>query len=337
MQSINTKPEFYQSFYHGTLLEHVEPLTRYVESSQFWMFRYKDWFYKVRRDFNKQQSSFELLMAQDLVYLTNLHSPFWDMSLLTLSNNDSGWALSPSQKELPSNMQHFVYRMHYLSPAKTLQHAVDKKNLNPKTLPLLVDFLIRLHKNTKKFKTARTYSQDHWEKLVADLLYQSKKYTGKAVTQAILDIVEFPLFKFIQTHKKLLQKRLNQNTCQVHGCFIPPKIFLHQQQVSVLPHHFSLFKEQFQDVAVDIANLAIDLRIQLGDEVANDWVDLYIHEANDPDLRTVIIFHQIFIAMKQGLSESEQGVFSTDKQQSEIHFAKAQGFYTVAANMSQGL
>lgn len=337
MQSKKTKPAFYQDFYLGNLLDQVESPTQYFESTKFWMFRHKDWIYKTRRDFNERQGSFEMLMAQDLVHLTNLHSPFWEMSLLTLCAVNSGWVLQPLQKELPPGLRHFVFRMRYLLPSANLGYVIDKKKFKPQLLGTLAEFLVQLHQNTNKLKKNNVQTQDHWEKQIADLLYQSKKYLGKTVTQATLDMVEFPLFKFTQTHKKLLQKRLNHNTCQVHGSFILPKIFLYQNQISVLPHNFKLFKDQFQDVAADVADLALELRTQLDDNLANGWIQAYADTAQDPDLLVIIAFHQVLKALKHGILESVEGLSAIDKQQTELHFSRAKGYYAVATNLSQDL
>ena len=298
------KPPFYKSLMKKDFYPHEANLVKYFESTYYWIFKTGIRIYKIRKR-NKDQIAqrIEEILSNHLVNLVKLHSPDLNCELSGMYYENENFIIR-NLKEGGSPI-YYVTEMDQLSNAFFFDAQLKKNKVDEKHIERLADFLFQFHQKTKPDPQIKINSLQLIQQQLDDIFYQSKKHLGKTLTQPMVNMSRHPLEKFLTFHKKIFNRRSKcKKTREIHGRFVPEKIFLKKDQIILLPATFLSLREQFEDVALDIANFTVELRIMGKSTMADEFVEIYSKLSNDRDLHTVVLFYEAKTCLKRGLELS---------------------------------
>lgn len=332
------KPDFYKAFSKKEIVKHSDKPVKYSESNHYWMFKTGEVIYKIKKKNNLQLTQqIEHVLLLEMLNQTRSHSPELEMELLSLTKNEAGkYQLVDFKLNNPEH-QYFVFKMNQLSESYFLSSMIQREKVKEQHIKDLVDFLIQFHENSDVQSSKEFGTADPILNKLEDLMYQSKKYLNKTLTQATLDMTHRPLEKFIQDNKKLISKRLKKGKIRsVHGCLIPSKIHIYKGKVQLLPMNVAFLNDRFKDVAADLADLLVELQMHDLGEFSNQFLEYYSTKSKDKDLKQITTFYQAMKCFQRGL---EQSVLSDQKEadEAETHIEQAKLYYQKAVEIVREL
>ena len=298
------KPVFYKTFIQQGFFPESNKVTKYAESATYWIFKTGHEIYKIKKPFEKASSShLDELFCKETIRVSNLHSPTLNARVLKVVADNSGYNL-----ENIDSTTHPVYYcivMKQLSEPYFVNQLIDKNKLTAAVIEKIVPFLVEFHKKSKRSTSEESGSVSFLTNKINDLFYQSKKFLNQTITQPICDRCFFPMEKYLQTQKKIFSKRIKKKLiCEIHGNFIPPKIHVQGKLVQALAASQHPLKIKYGDIACDLADFVIDLKLEGHQDLAAAFVDQYIQESNDKDLKTILPFYLSLRCFSKGLENS---------------------------------
>ena len=129
---------------------------------------------------------------------------------------------------------------------------------------------------------------------------QTAAYAGVTLPECQYRFIRAYSLKFIEERRGLLEKRVAEHKIRdCHGD-------LHMEHI-VVADGIQIFdciefnqRFRFEDVAAEVAFLAMDLDYNGYSEYAERFVDAYIRESGDPEIRTLLNFYKCYYAYVRG-------------------------------------
>ena len=280
-------------------------ITKYEESSNYWIFKTGDAIYKVKKK-EKVQSTFDLeeLFCNEIISQINLHSPGLDPKLGFIKHANDTYVIDVDNS-IPGSIRYYVLIMRQLPERYFLNNITKKGKLNDKILDKICNTLAVFHQSTRLSDIKDEGAPEKIGANMADLFYQSKKHLGITVTQAIIDITRRPMENFLKQNKKLFLRRIrNKRIRYVHGCFIPRKIHVQKNNALFLGRTTDPLKDRFTDVAADVADLTIEMQRMDASHQVDYFVEKYCDITGDYELKQVLVFYQVLKCLYNGLKHS---------------------------------
>ena len=319
------KPEFYRDFMSEGFFANANKIIKYQESSNYWIFKTGKKVYKIKKKTTAQNAiALDEIFCKEIVSSQIQHSPELETELLFIREENGRFVVDRDNKKTP---RYCGIVMNQLTERYFLDVIIGKKKVTKKMIALTAEFLLRLHKLTPvaTFKEEGTPEQLH--SILQDLIYQSKKYLGQTMSQAVIDMILRPLEKFLTDHRKLFLKRIRKGYVKkVHGCFIPKKINIHKGSVNVLSRSSDQLKNRFSDVASDVADLVVELNQADQKELADFLAKTYSHIGGDKEIKQLLPFYRAMRCLNLGNKHSVT-MRSSSKQQALIHQSRAKKYY----------
>lgn len=129
---------------------------------------------------------------------------------------------------------------------------------------------------------------------------QTKSFIGLTLVQEQYDFIRAYIYKFLQSKKELLDKRVTgRHIRDCHGD-------LHAEHVcmadSIIIYDCIEFNDRFRysDTAADVAFLAMDLDFRGYPEFSREFVKAYVRHSGDEDLMELLPFYQCYYAYVRG-------------------------------------
>ena len=299
------KPEFYSKFMEKNFFPGANKIIKYQESHNYWIFKTGKKIYKVKKQEDIQSTvSLEEIFCQEMVRRLKTYSPDLQVELATVKNNQQGYQLD-RDGNLSSPALYYVIIMNQLTNRYFLSNIIDKGKLTEKTMDRISLFLVQLHAAAETSSSKNEGTSDSLLQKLNDLIYQSKKYLGITITQPMIDMTYRPLEKYIVDNRKLLLRRVKKGYIkEVHGCFIPRKIYAGNDGILALAKSTDPLRDRFCDIASDIADLAVQLIYTGNHSMADYFIEAYCKQADDQETRSIIPIYQALNCLTQGLKYS---------------------------------
>jgi len=299
------KPEFYRTFMEKDFFPEANKVVKYQESNNYWIFKTGKRVFKTKKKAPVQSSaSLDEIFCQEADRQLRLYSPQLQPQLFTVKQDPQRFALDWDH-QLSSPPLYYGIAMNQLSDRYFLNNLLEKKGAREHHFHEIGHYLHQRHEQAEVPEVKEAISLEAILQKVKDLIYQSKKYLGLTVTKPMLDMAGLPMEKFIADQRKLFVKRFKKGVIrEIHGCFIPRKIHLYQQEITALARTSDPIRNRYGDVAQDVADLSVELNHMGNPEFAEFFVTAYCQLSTDKDLRLVLPAYQTIQCLSQGLRYS---------------------------------
>lgn len=331
------KPEFYKTFMKEGIFPNSNKITRFEESENYWIFKTGPKIYKVKKKEEVQSSvSLDEIFCNEVVHQIQKNSPSLEAEIFRVFKEGSTYSVDWS-KQNQGKALYYMIAMNQLPERGFLQNLIVKNKLNRSTLEKVASHLVSCHKQADISKSKDDGSPENLRSIIENLFYQSKKYLGQTITQAMIDMTFRPLEKYLIDNKKLFLKRIKQEQIKmIHGCYVPRKIHVTKEGVNVLGKTSDPLKNRFNDIASDLADLTVELRLADLKELSEDFINKYCELTEDKDIRQVLPVYQAVKCLTLGLKHSIQ--FGTqDPADAEASKTSASRYYKQTIEVVRGL
>jgi aminoglycoside phosphotransferase family enzyme len=301
------KPEFYKTLMKKDFFPDANKVVKYQESNNYWIFKTGKKVFKVKKkEPTSSTASLEEVFCLETVRRLRAYSPELQAEIITLKRQETGFCLD-WHNTIPAPPLYFVLVMNQLTERYFLDVLNQKQNVREAHLDRIAEFLDRLHRQANVPETREALSYETMVAKLKDLVYQSKKYLGLTITQAMLDMTALPLEKFLADNRKFFQKRLRKGVVrEIHGCFIPRKIHVSPQGVTALARTSDPIRNRFDDLAADVADLSMELMQAGAPSLATYFVDAYCRLTTDKDLKSALPVFQALKCLSMGVRYSAE-------------------------------
>ncbi len=305
MAKRSRKPEFYSLFMEADFYPDANKIIKFHESHNYWNFKTGKKIYKVKkREATESSASLEEVFCQEMIRRLQAYSPDLQTELATIKKTAAGFQLD-RDGQIDTPVLYYVIIMNQLSNRSFLSNVINKGKLNKKTVENVARFLFQLHENAEVTSSKHEGTSESILQVLNDLIYQSKKYLGVTITQPMIDMTLRPLEKYIVDNRKSLLRRVKRGLIrEVHGCFIPRKIFTGKGTVLALAKTNDPLKNRFRDITSDIADLTVELIHKGESDMAIYFVEAYCKQSEDREIKSVLPVYQALKCLSQGLKYS---------------------------------
>ncbi len=299
------KPDFYSRFMEKGFFPNANKIIKYQESHNYWIFKTGNKVYKVKKRENAQSTiALEEVFCNEIVRLISQYSPTLEPVIATIKKRNDSFLID-KDNSVSSQVLYYLIIMNQLPDRHFLDVILEKGKLTEENLNNIGSFLCRSHDKAEISKSKEDGTPDTLNAQLQDLIYQSKKYVGVTISQATIDMVLRPLEKYLIDNRKLLLRRIKKGAIrQVHGCFIPRKIHIRKKEVTVLARTTDPLRHRFNDVAADVADLAVELIHAGCHESSHYFIDQYSKLTGDRELKPVLPIYQAMKCLSLGLKHS---------------------------------
>ena len=331
------KPEFYQSFMAEGFFPSGNKITRFEESENYWIFKTGATIYKVKRPSGVHSAvSLEEIFCNEITQQLQLHSPDLEAKVLTIKEENGQYKIDWNAN-LPAKPSYYLIAMKQLTDKGFLSNIIDKKKLTASIIAQVSDHLVAFHQKTKISQSKDVGTPDALKADLDNLIYQSKKFLGSTITKAIIDMTSRPLEKYLVDNRKNFLRRIKQDRIRrVQGCLIPRKIHVTKEGVNFLGRTSDPLKNQYKDVAADLADLTIELQSANLQEISDLFVDNYCQSTGDKELKLVLPVYQALKCLLLGLKYSIQANHPGEKCSDEVK-KQALDYYEQTIEVTRGL
>ena len=301
----SSKPEFYSCFMEKGFFPNANKITKYQESHNYWIFKTGERVYKVKKKEPVISTiSLEEVFCNEAVQQIQQHSPELKSKTVTVKKQDEKYILD-FDESTPSTVLYFAISMNQLKDRGFLDNIILKGKLTDAVINQISKFLSQYHNGATTDSSKIEGSPDKLASQIQDLFYQSKKYTGVTISQAIIDMTLRPLEKYLKDNRKLLLRRVKSGFIKrIHGDFIPRKIHIDKNRVQSLGKTIDPIKKRYNDIASDIADLSVELNLSGNTGFTEQLVNQYSKHSGDKELKQVLPFYQAMRCLFLGLTHS---------------------------------
>ncbi|MDH5560035.1 MAG: hypothetical protein OEY59_04180 [Deltaproteobacteria bacterium] len=321
------KPEFYKDTMKPDFFLNANKIVKYQESYNYWIYSTGKKVYKVKKkEAMSSAISLDKVFCTEIVDLISRHSPELEAEVQTLHKSKDSFGLFPLDSQVSKN-PYYVIVMNQLSSRLFLDKLILKNMVSESMLEMLSRFLIQFHQATQAATSKNAPTADFLSAKLEDLFYQSRKYLSQTISQAVIDMTQHPLERYFHDAKKLIARRTKKGCVKkVHGCFVPRKINLQKDLVLCLGKSAEPLKNQYMDVASDIADLTVELsHFKLGNE-AGIFTESYQKLSKDKELPLIMPIFLALRCLSQGLKHSMATEF-TKGEEKQQHQKRAASYY----------
>jgi len=122
-------------------------------------------------------------------------------------------------------------------------------------------------------------------------------FAGEILDEEIFQIVRSATLSFLHRKKGIFEKRVNNKKIRdCHGDLRTGHIYFTDEGIQIIDCIEFNERFRFQDIASDLAFLAMDLDYEGFPQIANDLLDNFAKQTQDPDLFVLIDFYKCYRA-----------------------------------------
>ena len=329
------KPEIYRDFMGEGFFPDANKITKYQESSNYWIFKTGKKVYKIKKKITgKSAIALDEIFCREIVASLVLHSPDLEAELFYVHKENNHFLVDRHNKKGAS---YYGVAMNQLSDRYFFDAIIGKGKATNGMIQLVAGFLAHFHELVPKTSAKEDGTPEQLGAILQDLFYQSKKYLGVTMSQVVIDMVLHPLERFLVDNRKLFLRRIRKGYIRkIHGCFVPRKIHICEEKLNVLSRSDDLLKRRFADVASDVADLTVELD-QAGERgLAESLVKAYSGIGNDKELRLILPFYRAMKCLSLGNRHSV-AMEGVAKRQVSHHRQRAIQYYEQTIDIARTL
>ena len=329
------KPIFYKDLCKKDFFDDASIKVQYINAEHYWIFKTGPKVYKFKKPIEPKSSpELEKAFCQEVVKRVAGFSPQLEPEVVCLEQREEGFVLTDKVSS-PGNAHFSGVVQTQLSDRGFINSLLSKDKLKVEHAKAVGDYLANVHKNIEAYTGRDAGTAEFLTRLLEADFYQSKKFLGQTLKPAMMEMTLHPFQKKAKELKKLLGSRQRKGkVARVQGSFKPSKIHVGVKEVTALGRGGDPFQNAFFDVASDVADLLIELKLQKKTEQAEAFVAQYIEASGDEDLKLVLPLYEILKALSMGLKLSllmEQEDAPADCQ------TQAQAYFTLMVELARAL
>jgi hypothetical protein len=198
----------------------------------------------------------------------------------------------------------YALRMVQLSDHFFADYLAAHKKLNATAVGRIARFLAQKHAEAPgtEAQNAEIGRPEYFANLVEEVFYQTKKYFGVGLNEAMYELITRPMAHYLEQQRKVFLRRHRKNrVVNVHGAFYPRHVHVKQQEVEAIAPLDSPRNLRVLDAASDVAQFANGLQLLGATEEAALFPKRYAAAAKDRDLDAILPAYQTYHAVREGL------------------------------------
>lgn len=201
--------------------------------------------------------------------------------------------------EGPGTVVEYAVKMRRLPDNCAMSRRLETGGVSKSEIHALADVLARFYKPLQNpvpvdgFGTWAVVSRNCTENFT-----QTVNFAGKLFDERLFKIVRSATLAFLQRRRPLFDKRVRSGkVMDCHGDLRADHIYFTDDGVQIIDCIEFNQRFRFEDVASDMAFLAMDLDARGHAQTARDLLTEYVHRSKDADLFVLIDFYQCYRAM----------------------------------------
>lgn len=323
------KPEFYNSFMQSGFFPEANKIIKYTESPNYWVFKTGKQIVKVKKSESENRAiSLEEVFCKTTVNMLQKMSPKLNSQVVTVKKNGDDYIID-RDGSVSGTALYYAVESNQLSDSGFLNVLIAKGKLTLPIVEEIAGFLSEFHGKTDVSNSKEDGTVEQLDGILQNLFYQSKKFLGDTITQPMIDMSFRPLERFLENHRKLLNRRIKRESIRlIQGRFTPNKIHVMKEQVASLAKSSDLLKNRYMDVASDVADITVELMRGKQKDASEHFIRSYGKASADKDLKLVLPFYQALKALALGVKHSTTSKFDAEKE-AEAHKETAVCYYNL--------
>ncbi len=283
---------------------HVEIMETHV-STLFLTDRYV---YKVKKpvhfgflDFT-ELSSRKFFCEKELVLNQRLSSDVY-LAVIPISQTDHGFAFGEQ-----GTIVEYAVKMRRLPEQRMMLPLLQKGDIKEESIRRIALLLIGFHSRAHTDPEISIYgTPERISKNTEENFTQTRPFVGTSLSQEQYDRISGYTRNFIEWHKPLLRKRIDDKKIRdCHGDIRMEHICIEDEIVIFDCVEFNR-RFRYSDVAADLAFLAMDLDFHKAHTLSRHLVRTYVDYTHDLDLLKLIRFYKCYRAYVRGKVDSFKG------------------------------
>lgn len=298
--------------YHKALLDPASHPTatrkpRLEETPHSYIYRTGSYIYRIRKTSHIYSSlAVKERYALEAQRLLQRWAPGMHCAVMPIVRRDGSYALNGEEQ---GEVVDYALQLSQLSDAHWLQRLVPAGRFTATAAGRLARFLATRHAEAPagEREAHDVTRPEHYHELLEEVLYQSKKYVGRTLTEPMLELIARPVQHFLEAERRLFLRRPRKGrVVDGHGQFEPRHIHMRGQEVLAVSPLEATVKFRVLDAANDVATLVMELRRLEADEMAEVFVKRYVSASKDRDLPRLLPAFEVLQAVRHGLACSER-------------------------------
>ncbi|MDX2470193.1 MAG: hypothetical protein QNL04_06405 [SAR324 cluster bacterium] len=329
------KPSFYKDLCKKDFFKDATIKVQYINAEHYWIFKTGPNVYKFKKPIEPKSSpELENAFCQEVVKRVAGFSPQLEPKMVCLEETEAGFVIADSVSN-KSNPHFFGIAQTQLSDRGFVNSLLSKDKFKVEHAKAVGEYLGQVHQKIDAYTGRDAGSTEFLIRLLEADFYQAKKFLGQTLKPAMTEMTLHPFQKKAKELKKLLGSRLRKGkVARVQGSFKPSKIHVGVKEVTALGRGGDPFQNAFFDVASDVADLSVELKLLKKKDQAEAFLTQYIETTGDEDIRLVLPLYEILKVLASGLKLSllmDQEEAPADCQ------TQAQAYFTLMVELARAL
>jgi len=240
------------------------------------------------------------------------------IGVVPIYSSGESYKINPEKKPRSKPVEYAV-KMKQMKKENFLIGIVKERKLTDAHLNKIIDKLVPFYKNQQPEESILTYGAPEKIKFNTDENFeQTRSYVGQTIDKIGYNSIRFFTNQFLKRGEKLFLKRIeDKRIVDGHGDLHLEHINISEEKVCI--YDCIEFNERFryQDVAADIAFLAMDMDFYRYFRKSRTFISEMAEELNDPGMHRVIDFYKCYRAYVRGkvksMESSEDEVPENDR------------------------
>jgi uncharacterized protein len=257
-----------------------------------------DYVYKIKKPLNLDFLDFTTLKRrhhycrQEMILNKRLsHNVYLDVVPINLKDgeyhlNGAGIAVE------------YAVKMRQLPADRSMLNLLKRKKFNKNLVMELAAILARFYNQSPSVE--HIHASGAWETVLSNCeenFRQTIMFTGEILDEHLFQIVRSSTLSFLHRKKELFENRIKSKKIRdCHGDLRTGHIYFTDEGIQIIDCIEFNDRFRFQDVASDLAFLAMDLDYEGFPRIAGDLLDAYAKHTQDPDVFVLIDFYKCYRA-----------------------------------------
>lgn len=248
------------------------------------------------------------------------------IGVVPLYNSGATWSFNKTEGAEPAE---YGVHMHQLSGDHFLIEYMNTGKLTDLHLRRVADKLLPFYKNQSPSQEILKWGEPDQIKINTDENFeQTKEFIGNTISRYTYETIQYYTNQFLNEHRNLFKKRIEEKRIKDgHGDLHLEHIHFSEEDDRVCIYDCIEFNDRFryQDIASDIAFLAMDLDFNGLPDLSRSFIEQMSDRLNDPDLIKLVDFYKCYRAYVRGkvksLESSEEEVGTSGRERA-VQLAK---------------
>jgi aminoglycoside phosphotransferase family enzyme/predicted kinase len=288
-----------------------------------------DYVYKIKKPVNLDFLDFTTLEKrcyychQEVILNKRLsHNVYLDVVPITFK--DAKYYLAG-----PGIPAEYAVKMRQLPEDRSMVHLLKRKKINRGLVKELAVMLAKFYSQSPSVEHIHAFGA--WETIVANCeenFRQTIRFAGEILDERIFQIVRSATLSFLRRKKELFDNRIKSKKIRdCHGDLRTGHIYFTDEGIQIIDCIEFNERFRFQDITSDLAFLAMDLDYEGFAQIANDLLDDYAKQTEDPDIFVLIDFYKCYRAFVRCKVNCIRLQENDPNQQDRIKLVKETGKY----------